>query len=147
MTDQVKTLHTIYGVARQHNVTDEELHDAIFVGFGKQSLKQLTEAEVAKLLDGIRGRHAGARRQAMARHGRRKSDAKKDATYLINARELELLVEAATLRGWSSETLSAFCRRQVGKDRPVTMAEYNKCLWPLKAMNRRDGLWRSQTAK
>lgn len=138
-------LPTIFAAAREHGVTHEGLHDIIALELGKASLKDLTKEESLKLLDGIRGeenarpyRRDQSRRDAQASHGRRNHRVKTHR--MINTRERQLLVDAATLRGWDGITLAQFAERQLGTDQIVTMADFNKVFWALKAMNRRDGL-------
>lgn len=138
----------IYGVCRQEAIDNDLLHLIVEQRFGKTSLKLLTERECRELLDGLRQRGRGrgasglkgtARGHATATEGRR--EARGQVEHLVNARELALLREAAALRGWSPETLEAFCRRQNG-GRPLrTIGDLNRVLWALKAMNRRDGLY------
>lgn len=138
----------IYGVCRQEGIDNDLLHLIVEQRFGKKSLKLLTERECRDLLDGLRQPRSGrgvsglkgtARGRATATEGRR--DARGQVEHLVNAREMALLREAAALRGWSQETLEAFCRRQNG-GRPLrTIGDLNRVLWALKAMNRRDGLY------
>jgi hypothetical protein len=138
-----KMLRVIYAVAREHGISNEELHDAISIGFQKTSLKQLTARESMQLIHGMRGkqsRFAPDRRRAMNAHGRKDYNRDGQTEYLVNDRERKLLQEAATLRGWSDETLIQFVTRQLGKDTVRTMTEFNKVFWALKSMNRRDGL-------
>jgi hypothetical protein len=144
----IPLLRAIHGAAREHNVSTEDLHDAIAV-IGKTSLKELTKREAYTLLDGIRGKQASPhfqparrnqrRRDAQASHGRRKHDASADAIYPATDRERQMLRDAADLRQWDDATLTAFINRQLGKPVLVTLADFNKVFWALKAMNRRDG--------
>lgn len=138
----------IYGVCRQEGIDNDLLHLIVEQRFGKTSLKLLTEHECRELLDGLRQRWGGrgvsglkgtARGRATAMEGRR--DERGQVEHLVNARELALLREAAALRGWSQETLDAFCRRQNGGRALRTIGDLNRVLWALKAMNRRDGLY------
>lgn len=140
-----KMFRAIYGCAKECGVSNDQLHDIVNMRFGKTSLKQLTLRECFQLMDGIRGvvrpegSFSAGRRQAMNQHGRKGHE---DATeYLVRPRELQMLHEAAALRGWTVETLTAFCQRQVGRPAPATMKDFNKIFWALKAMNRRDGLY------
>jgi hypothetical protein len=136
-------LPAIFAAARERGVTHEELHDTIWMAFKQKSLKDLTPKQSMELLDGLRGRKSQfsySRRQAMNAHGRRDYDHRGDAEYLVNARELRMMLEAAELRGWHEETLNAFIERQLGRNSIRTMVEFNKVFWALKAMNRRDGL-------
>jgi len=142
-----RLLRAIFGAAREHGISSEELHDSTSIGFGKTSLKTLTRREAYQLLDGIRGRVQpgtsgvkGPRRYAMASHGRRGHDHSADPVYLVNERELQMLRDAASRRGWNEESLRKFCQRQIKKDAPQTMSELNKVFQPLKAMNRREGI-------
>ena len=140
-----KLLRTIYAVAREFGVSNEELHEAIQAGFQKQSLKKLTKREACHLIDGLKGKPASrldaGRREAMASHGRKDHRRQAGETeYLVNAAELNLLQRAAALRNWPEATLAAFVERQLGRQTIRTMAEFNKVFWALKAMNRRDGL-------
>lgn len=134
-------LRTIFGAAREHGVSHEQLHDIIALEFGKASLRDLTKEQSLQLLNGIRGEEQSRsrRRHAQAKHGRRGH--KVLAHQLVNARELKLLREAASVRGWDSVTLTAFVLRQVGRAEVVTMADFNKVFWALKSMNRREGLY------
>lgn len=148
-----KYLSAIYGCAREHHISNEEIHEAISVGFNKTSLKDLTERECRTLLDGMRGTTSQAKRAVRGASGHanttrghamgtagRKDAAKSETEYLVSARELELLREAAELRGWSRETLDTFIRRQLGGKELRTVRQFNKVFWAIKAMNRRAGL-------
>ena len=136
-------LRAIYASARAHNVTNEGLHETIWMAFQKKSVKELTTAQALELLDGLNGKKRPAglsaeRRQAMNSHGRKGHHAATE--YLVNERERRLLSEAASMRGWPEETLTGFVARQIGCAEVRTMAEFNKVFWALKSMNRRDGL-------
>jgi UTP:GlnB (protein PII) uridylyltransferase len=149
---RTKYLPAIFAAAREKGVTHEQLHETIWVSWQKKSLKDLTAEQAGLLIDGLRGKSQGAhryrsngpftprRREAMQAHGRKDYDRSGDAVYMVNARELAMLREAAEVRGWSEETLRQFTKRQIGHETPRTMAELNKVFWPLKAMNRRDNL-------
>lgn len=137
---------TIFACAREHNVDNQALHEAIEVGYGKTSIRRLTRAEAYKLLDGMRGkqRRGGgasgykgtARGQAMASHGRK--GVKVDVHELVTTRELQMLNEAAAPRGWSATALVDFIERQTGHREVRTLADFNKVFHALKSMNRRD---------
>ncbi len=131
-------LRTIFGAAREHHVSNEMLHDLIGIQFGKTSLKDLTKIESLRLLDGIRGNQAKGRNDAQAKHGRKHHRAK--LQHLVKAREIQMLKEAAALRGWDDDTLARFVQRQIGSTHIDTLSDFNKVFWPLKSMNRRDGL-------
>jgi hypothetical protein len=140
-------IRAIYARAREHGVSREEIHDAIRAGWQKASVKDLTDPEAFQLLDGLAGRRAGtvsgcspSRRQAMANHGRRDYDRSKDPSFLVKEREMQMLREAAALRNWDDATLDRFIERQIGKTEIRTMAEFNRVFWPIKTMNRRQGL-------
>jgi hypothetical protein len=142
-----RMLRALFGAAREHGISSEELHDVASFGFGKSSLKDLTRREAYRMLDGIRGKVQtsasgvrGPRRHAMAVHGHKDYDHSGDPVYLVNDRELQMLREAAERRGWDEAALQKFCQRQISADRPRTMAEFNKVFQPLKTMNRRMGL-------
>jgi hypothetical protein len=132
-------LRALWACARECGVDDEGLHDAAFVGFGKTSLKELTEDEASRLLNGMRkgsGKQLAKRHWAQGNHGRR--DVEDKTEYLVNTREMQMLCEAAALRGWNEEALLKFIARQLGKTEIRTMKEFNKIFWAVKAMNRRD---------
>ncbi len=139
-------LRAIHGAAREHHVSNEELHEAIEAGFKLKSLKALTKRQAYALLDGIRGnsplKSDQRRRDAQAFHGRKGYDAGADAIYPVTEREHIMLREAADLRGWDDATLTGFIDRQLGKPVLVTLADFNKVFWALKAMNRRSGHYR-----
>jgi hypothetical protein len=140
-----RLLRAIWACAREHRVDGEALHEAIQAGFQKTSLKQLTRREAYRLLDGLRGKRDGgiaSRRWAQGNHGRRNIADRTE--HLVNQRELQMLREAAALRGWTEETLQAFVRRQIKAEMIHTMQQFNKVFWALKAMNRRDGLAREE---
>lgn len=135
-------VRAIWAAAREHGVDREGVHDAIFAGWRKTSVKDLTDREAGMLLDGIRGKSgsrgmSAARRDAMGKHGR-KDSTPRNSEFLINDRERELLSEAAHARNWSAATLREFCMRQLGVAEPRTVGEYNKVFWAIKAMQRRD---------
>lgn len=145
-----KYLRAMFGAAREHGLTKEDLNDAAMVGFQKASLRDLTNDEARKILDGIRGKKRTSnhgvsghkhsdRGYAMAVAGRRRND-DSPGEYMVAARELEMLSDAAGLRGWRRETLDTFIRRQLRGRQIRTMKEFNKVFWAIKAMNRRDGL-------
>lgn len=132
-------LRALWATARECGVNDEGLHDAAFVAFGKTSLKELTADEAAQLLNGMRkaaSKPLQQRHWAQGNHGRRGVVDKTE--FLVNAREMKMLCEAAALRGWNEETLLKFIARQLGKTEIRTMKEFNKIFWAVKAMNRRD---------
>lgn len=145
-----KYFRVIYGCCKQHGIDNELLHDIVAMRFQKTSLKDLTDAECLLLLDGIRGktekRGGGVsgyryteRGVAMAEAGRK--GVKQKTEFFVRDRELRMLREAALLRGWNQETLDAFIARQL-KGAPLrTVGQLNKVLWPIKAMNKRDGLY------
>jgi|SRR6185437_16286324 len=142
-------LRAIHACARENGCDRDGLHDAIELGFGKTSLKELTRAEAYALLNGLRGdkpsphfRPDQRRRDAQSFHGRKNHDASADAVYQATDRERQMLRDAAALRNWSDAALTAFIQRQIGKPAVVTMADFNKVFWPLKSMNRRDGKYR-----
>lgn len=145
---EAKYLRALFGAAREHGLTKQDLNDAAMVGFQKSSLRDLTDDEVKILLDGIRGkkRRRGksghtdtARGYAMGTQGKRRGD---DSTreFLVTEKDLNLLADAAALRGWSRDTLDTFIRRQLRGRSIRTIKELNKVLWAVKAMNRRDKL-------
>jgi hypothetical protein len=137
-------LRALWATARECGVDNDGLHDAAFVGFGKSSLKELTEEEAKRLLDGMRKasgvaqKRPAQRRWAQGNHGRR--DVENKTEYLVNKREMTMLCEAAALRGWNEEALLKFIARQLGNTEIRTMKEFNKIFWAIKAMNRRDSL-------
>lgn len=57
---------------------------------------------------------------------------------IAQPRQLRLMRDLAAGRGWSDETLRAFCLRIVKSRVPRTTAETNKIIEALKAMNARD---------
>jgi hypothetical protein len=136
-------LRAVWACARERNVSREELHEAIWAGWRKQSVNELTDAEACQLLDGLRGKRrstkTGAdyhRRQAMGTHGRR--DALADPTYLANQTEKDLAWRIAGNLGWCLDAYNCFVERQLGKTGGiVTMADYNRVMWALKAIQRR----------
>lgn len=143
MNEKIDTrlLRAIWACAREHRVHAEALHEAIEAGFHKTSLKALTRREAYQLLDGLRGKSddgRSARRWAQGNHGRRNVADRTE--HLVNEREMQMLREAASRRGWTAETLKAFIRRQIHADTIHTMRQFNKVFWAIKAMNRRDGL-------
>jgi len=141
-----KHLRTIYGAAREHGISNDELHDVI-AEWGHISLKELSQSEYYKLLDGIRGRREASgsmafseeAKWAMGNHGRK--DVAIAVEVLATARDVQLIRECAALRGWDEGTLLRFIERQIKKPRITTKAEMNKVLWGLKSMNRRDRLF------
>jgi hypothetical protein len=145
--DPNRLLRAIFASARAHGVTNEGLHETIWLTLQKRSLKDLTTDEAMQLLDGLNGKEyrppqnfSYRRRQAMSLHGRKDHDRSQGAAFLVNEREIKMLGDAAALRGWSAETVAAFIERQVGHE-IRTMADFNKVFWALKRMNKRDGLW------
>lgn len=130
-----KLLRCIFGAAREHGVSNEELHEAIRAGFNKTSLKDLSDREAHKLIDGLRGRRDQARRDAQASHGRKGVD--DNVEFLVNSEEMRMLQRAAFLRGWDDGTLDKFIMRQNRGSMIKTMGQFNKVFWALKAMNRR----------
>lgn len=137
-------IRTIWAAAREHNVSKDEVHDAIWAGWQKKSVKELVDWEALRLLDGIRGRKPRQghgpyeRRQAMQQHGRR-DQANGGTDFLVTETELGILAGIAKVRGMNEAGLRAFCQRQIGLDAPRTVREYNKVLWGVKAMIRREG--------
>lgn len=136
-----KYLRAIYAAAREHKVDSEGLHETALARFKCASLKDLTNAEACDLISGIRGitRKTWQKRQAMGTHGRRDTLLSPgEATYQPTPGELYALQQAARTRNWSAEALAAFAMKIIKKPAPQTQAEYNKLLWALKTMNRRD---------
>ena len=145
-----KLFRCIYGYCKELGVDNEQLHDIVAMRFGKTSLKDLTNQECHLLIDGIRGQQeqrgggvSGYKRTergaAMAQAGRK--GAVQKTAFFVKERELRMLHEAALLRGWSQETLDAFIARQLKGEPLRTVGQLNKVLWPIKAMNKRDGLY------
>lgn len=137
-----KLIVAIWACAREHGISKDEVHDAIHAGFQKTSVKHLVEWEALRLLDGMRGKRSEGhgpyeRRLAMRNHGRR-DVAAGGTDYLVNETELGILRGIAKVRGMTDEGLRTFCQRQLGLDQPRTMKEYNRVLWAIKAMIRRD---------
>ncbi len=143
-----KFIRAIYATARETHCSNEELHEAIWTGFQKKSVKDLTTGEALRLLDGLKGKRQApwmgdpGRCHAMGNHGRKDYDGRRDPNYLVTQEEMDGLHYQASLRGWSEETLSAFIARQLRRPGAAirTVADFNKVFWPLKAMNRRDGI-------
>jgi hypothetical protein len=140
-------LRAVHAAAREHGVSRDELHEAIKAGFNLTSLKELTKRQAYALLNGIRGgkdsehfKRRQPRRDAQAWHGRKQHDASADAIYPATDREHQMLRDAAALRNWDESTLVNFISRQLGKPVVVTLADFNKVFWALKAMNRRNRL-------
>ncbi len=133
-----KYIKAIYAAARETGCDNEALHDAIFAGWQKKSVKELTTQEAWKLLDGMRGGKAAVRRKASSTHGRKAQPV--GTHFLVTARERKMLQQAAELRGWNLETLAAFTTRQLKSSEIRTLADFNKVFWPLKRMNRADGM-------
>lgn len=136
-------IRAIWACAREHGITREEVHDAIFAGWRANSVKDLADWQADALIRGMRGgkdkrKHIPSdRRSAMQAHGR-KDDRDLDTEYLITEEERKLLWQAAFLRNMTGDTLRKFCRKMIGKDEPATVREYNKVFWAFKAMQRRD---------
>ena len=145
-----KLFRSIYGCCKEMGVDNERLHDIVSMRFGKTSLKDLTNQECYLLMDGIRGKQAQRgggvsgyryteRGEAMAQAGRK--GVKQKTEFFVKERELRMLHDAAMLRGWNQETLDAFIARQLKGEPLRTVGQLNKVLWPIKAMNKRDGLY------
>ena len=137
-----KYFRAIYGCARELGLSNDDVHDAAFALCAKTSLKELTDAECRRLIDGMRGgkrRVSPERLQAMGTAGKKGEDRQSGTEFLVNSREMGMLRKCATLRGWSIETLDGFIKRQV-KGPVRTVRDLNRVLWAVKAMNRRDHL-------
>ena len=140
MSLDVKYIRAIHAAGRANGADREAIHEAIAAGYGKTSIKDLTPAEAMKLLDGLNGRSLDTtdRRRAKAWHGRRNTHITTE--YRISPRDMARLEKSANLRNWNADTLGDFIERQIGKRTISTIGELNKVLWPIKRMNRKDGL-------
>ncbi len=137
MALETKYIRAIWAAAREHGVSKDGVHDAIAT-WGRESVKDLTTQEAKLLLNGLR-RDKQKRRDAVASHGRRDVDMTGQPTYMVKHREMVMLQAAAESRGWDDEALDKFIARQIGKRVIATLAEFNKVMWAIKAMQRRDG--------
>jgi hypothetical protein len=138
MALESKYIKAIWAAAREHGVDREGVHDAIAL-WGITSVKDLNAQQARLLLNGMRGKNHGGqkRRNAVAAQGRRDHDASAEPRYMVKAHEMKMLKSAAESRGWSDDTLGAFIERQLGKRQIATLAEFNKVMWAIKAMQRR----------
>lgn len=136
----------VFAAAKQHDVSNEELHALVKERFGHDSLKQLSLNEFRQLMDGMNGKRsemAGRQRRernwARGNHGRKDVAPKQE--FLVTGGDLELLGQMAALRGWGRETLDTFIGRQLKGRQIRTVSDLNKVMWPLKRMNQRDGIY------
>jgi hypothetical protein len=144
MTDVERCKYTkaIWAAARENNVDRDGVYEAIKVGFSKTSVLALTKMEAQRLITGLRGgkqsaNFSASRRRAMGGAGRKDAEQQQEL-HLCNEREHKMLREIASQLGWDSARLQAFCRRQIKRESPLSMAEFNKVLWALKAMTGRE---------
>jgi hypothetical protein len=140
-TERCKYTKAIWAAAREHGVDRDGVYEAIKVGFNKSNVTALTKPEAIRLITGLRGGQPSpnfdpSRRRAMGNAGRKDAD-KQQTEFLCNEREHQMLRELAAQLGWDTDRLGAFCLRQIQRVFPCTMAEFNKVIWPLKAMLRR----------
>lgn len=142
----------IFASAKQHEMSNDDVHALVKERFGKDSLKQLTLNEFRMLMDGMNGKPGGGRERssrernwARGNHGRKDVQPKQE--FLVTPRDLELLGEMAALRGWSRDTLDTFIGRQLKGRQIRTTSDLNKVMWPLKRMNLRDGLFSPEKFK
>lgn len=129
------TLRTLWGLAksRELSMTGEELHLVVQVQTGKESMKDLTQKEIARVAYVLGEMKDSARggREAKARAAG-PTDSQRRKIYMLQ-KEL----------GWDSDPkrLSGFCRRMFRVDR-VEWLDYRQCsdlIEALKAMVKRQG--------
>jgi hypothetical protein len=131
-------LSAIWARAKQCGWKSDDVYDVIKARFGKEHLGHLKLAEGYALLDAMGGRESYKgtdRGKDMARAGRKGETA--GATRLVTMQQMGYIQQTAAIRGWDEAALDKFVQRQLGH--PIrTLADYNRVLWGIKAMNRRD---------
>lgn len=131
----------IWARAKERGVDEETLRDRVESMTGQRSLKGLKPGQARELLDALGASKVSRARRRLAQGNDGRKDVKPDGyVALAGPGEWRLLLRVGEARGWGEEAVRRWCERQIKRPKPRTMAELNKCLWPLKAMNRRDGL-------
>jgi len=131
----------IFARARERGVDEETLRDRVEAISGQRSLRKLKPGQAKELLEALGPSKVQAKRRRLAQGNDGRRDVKPDGyVELAGPGDWRLLLAVGEARGWDEGAVRRWCERQIKRPEPRTMAEHNKCLWGLKAMNRRDGL-------
>lgn len=140
----------IWARAKERGVDEDTLRDRVEAISGQRSLRKLTAAQAKQLLDALGASKVARaqRRLAQGTAGRRDQgpgtgDKGRESGRVIpfaGPGDWRLLLKTGEARGWDEAAVRRWCERQIKRPKPRTMAELNKCLWGIKALNRRDGI-------
>jgi hypothetical protein len=135
-------LRAIYGLGREKRMDNDELHQFVLsrlplnsAARKSGSFADLTFAEAQRAIAALKGNDFVPLRTLQYR--RQKAGIKQ----MVQKSQLDLIVELATQRNWTADTLEGFCLTVCKHKKPRTTADANKVIEGLKAMNRRDQLW------
>lgn len=133
-----KQVRAIYGIARRRGLDEELLHDAVFsVTQRTRSIAKLTSSEADQVIAHLQGNSYKETPRRTVQYRRRRAG----VNQVVQPGQLRLIADLASQRKWNAESLVEFCKRQCGHFPLRTTSDANKVIEPLKAMNRREGLW------
>lgn len=134
-TKTVKQVRTIFALARQRGLNDDELHAVVAEVVGNRSISALGREDANRVIARLnRGQGATPR---TVQHRRKQAG----IVAVVQSAQIHLIAELASQRSWTGATLEKFIRRQCKHFPPRTTSDANKVIEGLKAMNRREGLW------
>lgn len=143
---RARFLRGLHAEARKRGLSHDDLHELVARKFRVDSLSKLTEKQLREWYREFtgkgfkhRGVPAGSRAWASGNAGRRGPGQQK-VVELVNGDDLAMLANLAAQIGWSVSALHVFIERQIGRRAIRTMAEFNRVLWPMKAIARRKGI-------
>lgn len=128
----------LHAEGAKRKLSHEDLRDVV----GVASLAEATPETLERCLRrwGLRL----PRRRALPRRAYAKQAAAAGTAELISGEDLELLGRAFAARGWTADTAKTFIRRQLGRERILTRADFHKVFSGVRAMNRRDGIGQAE---
>lgn len=130
-------VRAIFGLAKGHGLSDDELRAIVEEETGSRSISQLGRAHADKVIIRLGGRPLESRRTVQ--HRRKRAG----VPQIASPAHLDLMRSLARHRGMSDEGLAQFSIRQCGHYPPRTTGETNQVVEALKAMNRRDNYGRA----
>ena len=135
-----RLFRAIHAEARKKGLDHDALHDICLLKFQASSMAALDPAQLKTLFRDLTGKNLRpARRQSpLPRAG---YGTHNEPLELVTPDDLETLARACAIRGWGQDTLRAFIIRQLGHDQIRTRRDCHRVFSPLRAMNRRDGLF------
>lgn len=140
-----KQNRAIWALAHKLGFSNDDVHELALEVTGKQSIRALSRKEADDVIDRMGGQPFFRDKSGTPRRTVSYRRQQTGVVQLETEKQLNLLRDLATRRGWSEETLQNFCQRQIKKSLPTTTKEANKVIEGIKAMNKRDYLKREKS--